>query len=124
MPTYDYRCQACAHEFDAFQSMTARPLSKCPECGERRLERLIGPGAGFIFRGDGFYITDYRSDSYKSAAEAETKPATETGSKPAADQNGKDAKPGTDAGAAAPTRKERAPNPTPARKPAAPRKRK
>lgn len=69
MPTYEYRCKACEHQFEEFQSMSARPLRKCPECGRPRLERLIGPGAGVIFKGSGFYETDYRSESYKKAAE-------------------------------------------------------
>ena len=72
MPTYDYACQACDHEFEAFQSMTATPLRKCPECGKLRLKRLIGIGAAVIFKGSGFYETDYRSDGYKRSAKAET----------------------------------------------------
>ena len=72
MPTYDYQCSACGHEFEEFQSITAAPLKKCPECGKSKLVRLIGTGAGVIFKGSGFYETDYRSDSYKKAAKAET----------------------------------------------------
>jgi len=75
MPTYDYRCDACGHEFEQFQSMTASPLRKCPECGRMKLKRLIGTGAGVIFKGSGFYETDYRSESYKKGAEAEKKAA-------------------------------------------------
>lgn len=60
MPTYDYRCDNCAHEMEAFQSITARPLRKCPECGRQTLKRLIGTGAGVIFKGSGFYETDYK----------------------------------------------------------------
>ena len=71
MPTYAYACENCDHEFDAFQSIKANPLRKCPKCGERTLKRLIGTGAGIIFKGSGFYETDYRSDSYKKAAESE-----------------------------------------------------
>ena len=71
MPTYDYACQACDHEFEAFQSITAKPLRKCPECGRLKLKRLIGIGAGVIFKGSGFYETDYRSDSYKQSAKAD-----------------------------------------------------
>ena len=71
MPTYDYICKACHHEFDAFQSITAKPLRKCPSCGAMKLQRLIGPGAGVIFKGSGFYQTDYRSESYKKDAKAE-----------------------------------------------------
>ncbi len=73
MPTYDYRCDHCGHEFELFQSMTAKVRRKCPDCGEPRLKRLIGTGGGVIFKGSGFYQTDYRSDSYKKAAEADTK---------------------------------------------------
>jgi putative FmdB family regulatory protein len=73
MPTYEYRCENCEHEFEQFQSMSAKPLRKCPECGKLKLRRLIGTGAGVIFKGSGFYETDYRSDSYKKAAEAEKK---------------------------------------------------
>ncbi|MCB9838850.1 MAG: zinc ribbon domain-containing protein [Phycisphaeraceae bacterium] len=71
MPTYDYRCNACGHEFELFQAMSDKPLRKCPDCGKLKLERLIGTGAGVIFKGGGFYETDYRSESYKKAAEAE-----------------------------------------------------
>lgn len=72
MPTYDYRCNACEHQFEEFQSMSAKPLKKCPECGKLKLERLIGTGAGVIFKGSGFYETDYRSESYKKAAKADS----------------------------------------------------
>jgi len=72
MPTYDYRCDACGHEFEEFQSITASPLKKCPQCGKAKLKRLIGTGAGIIFKGSGFYETDYRSDSYKNAAKADS----------------------------------------------------
>jgi putative FmdB family regulatory protein len=68
MPTYDYQCDACGHEFEKFQSMTARPVKTCPECGKRKVRRLIGVGAGVIFRGSGFYETDYRRSSRKSDA--------------------------------------------------------
>ncbi len=73
MPTYDYRCKACSHEFELFQSMKDSPKRKCPECGKNALERLIGTGAALLFKGSGFYETDYRSDSYKKAKEAESK---------------------------------------------------
>ena len=75
MPTYDYLCDECGHAFELFQQMTAAVKRKCPECGKLKLRRLVGTGAGVIFRGSGFYETDYRSDSYKKAAEAESKPA-------------------------------------------------
>ncbi len=82
MPTYDYRCNACGHEFEQFQSMKDKALKKCPECAKNALERLIGLGGGIIFKGSGFYETDYRSDSYKKAAEADSKASghTHTGS--------------------------------------------
>lgn len=72
MPTYDYRCNACHHEFELFQSMKDSPKKKCPECGKNALERLIGTGAGILFKGSGFYETDYRSPAYKKDAEADT----------------------------------------------------
>jgi putative FmdB family regulatory protein len=71
MPTYDYLCEACGHEFEEFQMMSARPLKKCPECGRKQLKRLIGTGAAVIFKGSGFYETDYRSESYKKDAKKE-----------------------------------------------------
>jgi putative FmdB family regulatory protein len=100
MPTYDYRCEACGHEWDMFQSMSADPEKKCPACKKKKAKRLIGTGAGLIFKGSGFYLTDYRSDSYKKSAAADSKsesggtdggaktetkkPETKTESKPAA----------------------------------------
>lgn len=71
MPTYDYECDACGHEFELFQSITENPKRKCPACGRPKLRRLIGTGAGIIFRGSGFYATDYRSESYRKAAAAD-----------------------------------------------------
>lgn len=76
MPTYEYKCGACEHVFEKFQSITAKPLRTCPECKKSRLQRLIGMGAGLIFKGSGFYITDYRSDSYKSSEKADPGTAT------------------------------------------------
>lgn len=72
MPTYEYLCEACQHEFEEFQSITAEPLKKCPSCGKKKLKRLIGTGGAVIFKGSGFYQTDYRSDSYKQAAKSDT----------------------------------------------------
>jgi putative FmdB family regulatory protein len=77
MPTYDYLCDACGHEFEAFESITANPRTDCPECKQNRLRRKIGPGAAILFKGSGFYQTDYRSESYKKAAKAEN-PATDS----------------------------------------------
>jgi putative FmdB family regulatory protein len=71
MPTYDYICESCGHKFEEFQSIKAKPLKKCPSCGKPKLNRLIGTGAGIIFKGSGFYATDYRSDSYKSSAKSD-----------------------------------------------------
>lgn len=84
MPTYDYRCNACEHEFELFQAMSAKPKRKCPQCGKLKLERLIGTGSAIIFKGSGFYQTDYRSESYKKAAKADTEATT---SKPPADSS-------------------------------------
>jgi putative FmdB family regulatory protein len=78
MPTYEYACDDCGHEFEEFQSITARPLRKCPKCGKLKLRRLIGSGGGVIFKGSGFYETDYRSASYEKAAEAEKSAASGT----------------------------------------------
>jgi putative FmdB family regulatory protein len=72
MPTYEYECDACGHEMEVFHSITAKPLRKCPKCGKPKLRRLIGTGAGVIFKGSGFYETDYRSDNYKAGAKAES----------------------------------------------------
>ena len=77
MPTYEYICDSCQHQFERFQSIKARPIRKCPRCGKQSVQRLIGAGAGIIFKGSGFYETDYRSDSYKKAAESETKTTTD-----------------------------------------------
>jgi putative FmdB family regulatory protein len=88
MPTYDYRCDACGHTFDEMQSFSEEPLKKCPQCKKNKLQRLFGTGAGVIFKGSGFYQTDYRSDSYKQSAKAEqdakTGSAGKTDSTPAA----------------------------------------
>lgn len=70
MPTYPYECQKCGHTFEKFQSIQDKPVRTCPKC-KGRVKRLIGAGAGLIFKGSGFYITDYRSDSYKSSAKKE-----------------------------------------------------
>ena len=75
MPTYDYQCNACGHQFEKFQSITAPHIRKCPQCGKLQVKRLIGTGAGIIFKGSGFYQTDYRSDAYRKAAEKD-KPST------------------------------------------------
>lgn len=103
MPTYEYVCDACEHEFEEFQSMSAKHLKKCPKCSKNKLRRLIGTGAGIIFKGSGFYETDYRGDGYnkdkkadsekkdvkkpedKSEKKSESKSDTKIESKPKAD---------------------------------------
>jgi len=72
MPTYEYKCAACGHGFEKFQSIKADPIKTCPECGQDQVQRLIGTGAGLIFKGSGFYITDYRDSGYKEKAKAES----------------------------------------------------
>ncbi len=87
MPTYDYVCEGCDHRFEEIQSFSAEPLKICPACGEEKLRRLFGTGAAILFKGGGFYETDYRSDSYKTAAKADgdsAKPAEKPA--PAADK--------------------------------------
>tara|TARA_A100001391_G_scaffold167126_1_gene127399 strand:+ start:93 stop:449 length:357 start_codon:yes stop_codon:yes gene_type:complete len=81
MPTYEYRCNNCGHEFELFQSMSAGVKKKCPQCAKMTLERLIGTGAAVIFKGSGFYETDYRSKSYTSDKEADSKASTSSDSK-------------------------------------------
>lgn len=70
MPTYDYLCKDCGYEFEKLQSIISGPLKKCPECGRFGLKRLIGAGSGVIFKGSGFYQTDYRSENYKNDKKA------------------------------------------------------
>ena len=77
MPTYDYECDACGHEFELFQSIMEPVQKKCPKCGKLKLRRLFGTGAAVVFKGSGFYQTDYRSESYKKGAEKD-KPASES----------------------------------------------
>jgi putative FmdB family regulatory protein len=90
MPTYDYVCDACDHRFELFQSIKADPERKCPECRRLKLRRLIGPGAAILFKGSGFYQTDYRSESYKSRASSDA-PAASSGQSASSDgqANGK-----------------------------------
>ena len=70
MPTYDYLCNSCGHEFEKFESMTARPAKKCPQCKKMQLNRLIGAGAGIIFKGSGFYVTDSKGNGSNAASKA------------------------------------------------------
>jgi len=86
MPTYDYQCDACQHTFEEWQSFHDDELTKCPACKKKKLKRLIGGGAAIIFKGSGFYETDYRSESYKTAAKAETEtPKTDSKTEAKAD---------------------------------------
>ena len=81
MPTYEYECQNCSHHFEQFQSIKADPIKICPAC-QGTVKRLIGRGAGIIFKGSGFYQTDYRSSAYQKQAQADKK-SSEPASKPA-----------------------------------------
>lgn len=73
MPTYEYECSVCGYRFEKFQSMTDKPLARCPKC-RRSLRRIIGKGAGIIFKGAGFYATDYRKSGYKEKEKTESAP--------------------------------------------------
>jgi putative FmdB family regulatory protein len=92
MPTYEYVCEKCGHEFERFQAITARPIRKCPECGKSSAKRLIGVGSGIIFKGSGFYETDYRSESYKKAEKSEKGTSDTTAGDKKTDKKTKDAK--------------------------------
>jgi len=89
MPTYDYECDACGHTFELFQSINDPVKRKCPECAKSKLRRLFGTGAAVMFKGSGFYETDYRSDSYKKAAEADKKSAEPASGKESSTSDGK-----------------------------------
>src|SRR5580692_10256021 len=95
MPTYDYECKACKHTWDEFQSMSAKPSKKCPKCGKPKANRKIGAGAGIIFKGSGFYQTDYRSDAYKKSADADSKsqPSSDSKSETSKSESKGDSKP-------------------------------
>ncbi len=79
MPTYQYTCDACDHEFEELQAFSDAPLTKCPQCKKKKLRRLFGTGASIIFKGSGFYQTDYRSESYKAGAKAEAEATKSNG---------------------------------------------
>ncbi len=120
MPTYEYTCQKCGHHFDCVQSMTAAPLGVCPkeQCpkprwGKGAVKRGIGGGAGIIFKGSGFYSTDYRSEGYKASAKADTgmKVSGAGDSKPAGEGKSAESKPAADAKPAAPAAKSTTPAP-------------
>jgi putative FmdB family regulatory protein len=88
MPTYEYRCPSCKHEYELVQKMSDLPRKRCPKCG-KKVERLIGAGAGLLFKGTGFHITDYRSSEYQAKAKAESSSSggTADGAKPAVDSS-------------------------------------
>jgi len=92
MPTYEYRCPSCGNEFEKFQRMSDEPVAECPSCGARAERRLSG-GAGLLFKGSGFYITDYRSDSYKKAASSDGGSSSSGGESKPASSSSSDSKP-------------------------------
>lgn len=77
MPTYEYKCDACGNAFEKFQPITSAPVRKCPKCGKNKVRRLISAGGGMIFKGSGFYITDYRDAGYKEKAKADSGTASD-----------------------------------------------
>ncbi|MDG2222521.1 MAG: zinc ribbon domain-containing protein [Rubripirellula sp.] len=81
MPTYDYECDGCGHSFELFQNINDSVKRKCPECKKNKLRRLFGSGAAIVFKGSGFYQTDYRSEGYKKAAKADSKKSESSSSK-------------------------------------------
>lgn len=96
MPTYEYECVACGNRWELLQNFTSRPVKKCPACRKPKAQRLLSAGGGMLFKGSGFYTTDYRSDSYKKAAAADSSggsaPAPKKEAKPAAKPKSSDAK--------------------------------
>jgi putative FmdB family regulatory protein len=90
MPTYHYLCGACGYEFEKFQSITADPIKTCPVCAKDQVKRIMSGGSGLIFKGSGFYITDYKNSKSKSKTESGDKPkenkkSEKTKSKPKSD---------------------------------------
>lgn len=98
MPTYEYACPSCGHQFEKFQSMKDAPLKECPACGKKKVKRLVGGGAGLIFKGTGFYITDYKKKSGGESKSGESKPSE-------AKSSGSEAKPASTPTPAAPAAK-------------------
>src|SRR4051812_35532529 len=109
MPTYEYSCEKCGKNFEAFQSMRDSAFTECPKekCQQKRwghgkVKRLFGTGAGIIFKGSGFYVTDYRSNAYKEAAKKESPAPSGSGDKPATSKEGGSPTPSTPASAPKP----------------------
>ena len=99
MPTYEYECTKCGHVFEEFQSITADPLTDCPREGcDGKVRRLISPGGGFLLKGDGFYSTDYRSESYKKAEKAEKDSSSKSNSSGDTKKPADSTKPGSSSG--------------------------
>lgn len=91
MPTYDYECDACGHTWEMFQRIVEDPIKKCPECNKKKARRLFGTGSAVMFKGSGFYETDYRSDSYKKgekAAKDAKSSKSETGGNSSSEKSG------------------------------------
>ncbi len=99
MPTYEYRCSGCGHEFEQFQPITEDPISECPQCKEKP-QRLISGGGGLLFKGSGFYITDYRSKAYKDQASKDKSAADSSSSKSSSSSSSDKKKTGSDSGSA------------------------
>lgn len=93
MPTYEYQCDACQHKWEEFQPITSEPTKKCPECKKAKARRLISSGGGIIFKGSGFYQTDYRSSSYQKAAEADKSAQSGGSSESKSESKSSDSKP-------------------------------
>lgn len=93
MPTYEYQCEACGHHFEKFQSIKAEPIKVCPQCAKKKVRRLIGTGAGIIFKGSGFYCTDYRSPTYNTAAKNDAAGKSDSGSKSGGESSKSQSKP-------------------------------
>jgi putative FmdB family regulatory protein len=113
MPTYDYVCESCGARLEFFQSMTEASKRKCPKCKRSTLKRQIGAGAGILFRGQGFYQTDYRSESYKKSAEAEKPAGASATPGPSGPSGDGAAKPESKPAAAKPEKQDAPRRPTP-----------
>ena len=93
MPTYEYECDACGHQFEEFQKMGSKPILVCPKCKKRKVRRLIGSGAGIIFKGSGFYETDYRSADYQKRAKEDSSKSSSSSGDSKKSETKKDSKP-------------------------------